>query len=108
MTVSAVIAELESLIAEHPVDEVFITLPRDKYGYLIEAIVHLCEEQGIIVRVHAEMFKLKIARWQVDELDGMPIMTIRSGPSDSWQLFAKRLIDICGSVLLLLALAPMF
>ena len=94
MTASGVIAELESLIAQEPVDEVFITLPRDKYGYLVEAIVHLCEEQGIIVRVQAEMFNLKIARWQVDELNGMPIVTIRSGPSDGWQLFAKRLIDI--------------
>jgi exopolysaccharide biosynthesis polyprenyl glycosylphosphotransferase len=108
MMASGVLAELESVIAREPVDEVFIALPRDKYGYLIEAIVHLCEEQGIIVRVQAEMFQLKIARWQVDELDGMPIMTIRSGPSDGWPLFAKRLIDICGSVLLLLALAPMF
>jgi exopolysaccharide biosynthesis polyprenyl glycosylphosphotransferase len=108
MTASGVLAELESVIAEEPVDEVFITLPRNKYGDLIEAIVHLCEEQGIIVRMQAEMFNLKIATWQIDELDGRPIVTIRSGPSDGWPLVAKRLIDICGSVVLLLALAPIF
>jgi exopolysaccharide biosynthesis polyprenyl glycosylphosphotransferase len=105
---SPVISELESLIAQEPVDEVFIALPRDKYRHLIETIVDLCEEQGIIVRIQAEMFKLKTARSQVDELNGMPIVTIRSGPADSWQLFVKRLLDIAGSAILLLLLIPVF
>jgi exopolysaccharide biosynthesis polyprenyl glycosylphosphotransferase len=107
MVTSPVIAELESVIAQEPVDEVFITLPREKYGRMIDAIVHLCEEQGIIVRVQTEPFDLKIARWQVDELGGVPIVTIRSGPPDSWQLLAKRFLDLCGSAVLLIALAPL-
>jgi len=101
-----VIAELEALVAREPVDEVFITLSREKHGHLLDAIVSLCEEQGIIVRVQSEPFELRIARWQVDELGGVPIVTIRSGPQDSWQLMAKRLIDIFGSAVLLIALAP--
>jgi len=101
-----VIAELEALVAREPVDEVFITLSREKHGHLLDAIVSLCEEQGIIVRVQSEPFELRIARWQVDELGGVPIVTIRSGPQDSWQLIAKRLIDIFGSAVLLIALAP--
>jgi exopolysaccharide biosynthesis polyprenyl glycosylphosphotransferase len=108
MVGSPVIAELESIIAREPVDEVFVTLPREKYGQLVDTIVRLCEEQGIIVRIQSDLFKLKIARWQVDELGGIPIVTIRSGPSDGWPLLAKRLIDICGSSLLLVALAPLF
>ena len=49
----SVISELKAVIDAEPVDEVVITLPRDKYGPLVENIVHLCEEQGIIVRVQA-------------------------------------------------------
>jgi exopolysaccharide biosynthesis polyprenyl glycosylphosphotransferase len=103
-----VISELEAVIAQEPVDEVFIALPREKYSHLIDTIVRLCEEQGIIVRLRTDMFKLKVARWQVDDLNGMPIVTIRSGPLDGWQLLAKRLLDICGSAGLLLAMAPIF
>jgi exopolysaccharide biosynthesis polyprenyl glycosylphosphotransferase len=106
MTASGVIAELESVLAQEPVDEVFITLPRDKYAYLIDLIVRHCEEQGIIVRLRTNMFQLKIARMQVDELDGMPLVTIRSGPSDGWQLIVKRLLDIFASSVLLVVLAP--
>jgi exopolysaccharide biosynthesis polyprenyl glycosylphosphotransferase len=108
MTTSGVIAELETLLAQEPVDEVFIALPTDKYAYLIDLIVRQCEEQGIIVRLRTDMFQLKIARMQVDELDGMPLVTIRSGPSDGWQLLVKRLLDIFASGILLGALAPMF
>jgi exopolysaccharide biosynthesis polyprenyl glycosylphosphotransferase len=108
MVGSPVISELEAVIAQEPIDEVFITLPREKYGHLIDTIVRLCEEQGIIVRLRTDMFKLKIARWQVDELDGMPIVTIRSGPLDGWQLLAKKLLDVFGSAGLLLAMAPIF
>jgi exopolysaccharide biosynthesis polyprenyl glycosylphosphotransferase len=101
-----VISELEAVIAQEPVDEVFIALPREKYGHLIDTIVRLCEEQGIIVRLRTDMFQLKVAHWQVDDLDGMPIVTIRSGPLDGWQLLAKRLLDICGSAGLIVAMAP--
>jgi exopolysaccharide biosynthesis polyprenyl glycosylphosphotransferase len=34
-------------------------------------------------------------------------VTIRSGPPDGWSLVAKRLIDICGSAVFLLAAAPL-
>ena len=107
LVISEVISELKDMLDAEPVDEVFISLPRDKYGSMIETIVQLCEEQGIIVRVQPEMFNLKIAKWQVDMLDGIPMVTIRSGPPDSWQLIAKRLIDICGSVVLLLGASPL-
>jgi exopolysaccharide biosynthesis polyprenyl glycosylphosphotransferase len=102
-----VISELKAMIDAEPVDEVFISLPRDKYGPMVEAIVELCEEQGIVVRVQAEMFNLKVAKLHVDMLDGVPMVTIRSGPQDGWQLLLKKLIDVCGSTILLLAATPL-
>jgi exopolysaccharide biosynthesis polyprenyl glycosylphosphotransferase len=108
MTKSSVIGELESVLAQEPVDEVFITLSRDKYGHLVETIARLCAEQGILVRIQTAPFELRSARWHVEELDGMPIVTIWSGPTDSWPLLAKRLMDMCGSAVLLLAMIPLF
>jgi exopolysaccharide biosynthesis polyprenyl glycosylphosphotransferase len=108
MAASQLISELEAAMDQQPVDEVFVALPREKYGPLIETIVGVCEEQGIIVRVQAALFDLKVGRWHSDELDGQPFMTIQSGPSNGWHLATKRLIDILGSAMLLLALAPIF
>jgi exopolysaccharide biosynthesis polyprenyl glycosylphosphotransferase len=105
---SSIVDQLNSVIAHHAVDEVLVALPIDKYRPLVETIVRHCEEQGIIVRVRTEMFNLQVARSYVDNLQGVPVLTIESGPSDSWQLIMKRVIDIVGSGALLLALAPLF
>ncbi|MEW6298915.1 MAG: sugar transferase [Thermodesulfobacteriota bacterium] len=106
--IAAALNELQALVTSAPIDEVFVALPLNDYREFIEAVVRLCEEQGIIVRVWAEMFNLRIARPHVDELDGVPVVTVRSGPQDDWHLIAKRAIDIVGSVLLLFLLAPLF
>jgi exopolysaccharide biosynthesis polyprenyl glycosylphosphotransferase len=103
-----VLEQLNSVIADQPVDEVLVALPMDKYGPLIEAIVRQCEEQGIIVRVRTEMSGLQIGRSYMDELHGVPVLTVQSGPVDGWQLIMKRIIDILGSAGLLLVLLPLF
>src|SRR5215831_14428392 len=94
---SSIVDQLNSVIAHHAVDEVLVALPIGKYSPLIETIVRHCEEQGIIVRVRTEMFNLQVARSYLDDLQGVPVMTIQSGPADSWALVMKRLIDIVGS-----------
>jgi exopolysaccharide biosynthesis polyprenyl glycosylphosphotransferase len=108
MPTSQLISQLEAMIDQQPVDEVFVALSGQKYGPLIETIVGVCEEQGIIVRVRTSPFDLKVARWHSDELAGQPFVTIQSGPSNGWQLGTKRLIDICVSAALLLGMAPIF
>src|SRR5262249_8160262 len=105
---SSIIDQLNSVIAHHPVDEVLVALPMNKYGSLVETIVRHCEEQGIVVRVRTETFNLQVARSYLDDLQGVPVMTIQSGPTDGWALVMKRLIDMAGSAVFLLALAPLF
>src|SRR5215475_12327759 len=108
MVESPVVYELQAVITRQPIDEVLVSLPIEKYGPLIEAIVRHCEEQGIIVRVRPGMSNLQVARSYVDELEGVPVVTVQSGPEDGWQFLAKRLIDIFGSAAFILLLAPIF
>jgi exopolysaccharide biosynthesis polyprenyl glycosylphosphotransferase len=105
---TSVVQQLDSVIARQPVDEVLLALPMNKYALLADALVRHCEEQGIVVRVRAEIFDLHIAKSYADDLQGIPVMTFQSGPIDNWQLLLKRCVDIVGSVALLIALAPLF
>jgi exopolysaccharide biosynthesis polyprenyl glycosylphosphotransferase len=108
MSESSILGELDSILTNQAVDEVLVALPINKYGDLVETIVRRCEEQGIVVRVRTEMFNLRLARSYTDDLEGVPVVTIQSGPQDSWQLIAKRLVDILASIALLLGLLPLF
>ncbi len=106
MDESHVVEQLNSILADQTVDEVLVALPMDKYGSLVEAIVHQCEEQGIIVRLRTEMSTLQVAHSYIDQLEGLAVLTIQSGPLDSWRLVVKRLIDIVVSAGVLIALSP--
>jgi exopolysaccharide biosynthesis polyprenyl glycosylphosphotransferase len=106
MNEAQIVEELNSVIADQAIDEVLVALPIDRYGSLVETIVRQCEVQGVIVRVQTGISNLRVGKAYMDELQGVPVMTIQSGPQDSWQLVAKRVIDILGSLALLLILAP--
>ncbi|RPJ59987.1 MAG: exopolysaccharide biosynthesis polyprenyl glycosylphosphotransferase [Acidobacteria bacterium] len=106
MNDTQVLANLSTIISHEPVDEVIVALPLRRRRALIEKIVEACEEQGIMVRVRTDLFDLRVARPQVDTIDGVPVVTIRSGPEEGWQLVLKRVIDFLGSAALLILLAP--
>jgi len=105
---TSVLGQFKIILSREAIDEVLLALPTNKYSSLTDMLVQLCEEQGIVVRVRTEMFNLRIAKSYVDDLQGIPVMTIQSGPVDGWQLVAKRAIDIISSSVLLLVLMPFF
>ncbi|MEB2283207.1 MAG: hypothetical protein B6D46_05555 [Polyangiaceae bacterium UTPRO1] len=102
-----VLNQLAMLLESQPIDEVFIGLPLDGSEPLIRPIVALCEEQGITIRVVAHLAALDWGKASIDTLGEQPVITISSGPPDSVQLIAKRLIDLVGAVIGLIVLAPL-
>jgi lipopolysaccharide/colanic/teichoic acid biosynthesis glycosyltransferase len=99
---------ISRVIASHPIDEVFVVLRLDVAQPLVRAIVALCEEQGITVRLLSGLVDLMLAKAQLDELDGRPVITIFTGPPDSADLVIKRAIDVGVSLVALALLAPLF
>ena len=105
--VSPVLARISELVEHQPIDEVFVSLPLDSAQPLIRAIVGLCEQQGITIRMITSIVDLFLARAQIDEIDGRPVITIFTGPPDSIMLLAKRALDVTVSLLALVVLAPL-
>jgi exopolysaccharide biosynthesis polyprenyl glycosylphosphotransferase len=98
--------QLAMLLESRPIDEVFLGLPLDGSEPLIRPIISLCEEQGITVRVVAHLAALDWGKASIDTLGEQPVITISSGPPDSLRLVAKRLIDLTGATIGLVALSP--
>jgi hypothetical protein len=108
MSESPILDQLSTVIADEPVDEVLIALPIHKYGPLVDTIVRTVKSKGLSCAFEPKCSIRGVARYYTDELEGIPVVTIQSGPEDGWQLIAKRVIDILGSAGLLLVLAPVF
>jgi exopolysaccharide biosynthesis polyprenyl glycosylphosphotransferase len=102
------VSTLADVIAQQPIDEVFVALPLDTAQSLIRAVIALCEEQGITVRILSSINDPLLGRAHVDELDGRPVITVLTGPPDSLSLLAKRLLDVFVSLAGLILLTPVF
>ncbi len=97
--------DIEKALHEHPIDNVIIALSRRDYGE-VENIIYHCEEEGVELWLTAGLFNIKIARFDTDELFGLPIIVFRTGPSFSWQLFAKNVFDKVIAVVLSILSIP--
>jgi exopolysaccharide biosynthesis polyprenyl glycosylphosphotransferase len=87
------------------VDEIVFAVTRKKLDEM-KQIFLLCEELGIRARVAMNFFDNRLARIEVEELEGIPFLTFTTTPSNETQLAAKRALDVCISLVILALSAP--
>jgi exopolysaccharide biosynthesis polyprenyl glycosylphosphotransferase len=87
------------------VDEIVFAVTRKKLDEM-KQIFLLCEELGIRARVAMNFFDNRLARIEVEELEGIPFLTFTTTPSNETQLAAKRMLDVCISLVILALSAP--
>ena len=88
-----------------PIDEIVFAVTRKKLDEM-KQIFLMCEELGIRTRVAMNFFPNRVARVELEELEGIPFLTFTTTPSNETQLALKRLLDVAVSMLLLLLALP--
>jgi exopolysaccharide biosynthesis polyprenyl glycosylphosphotransferase len=96
-------------ILEHghaePIDEIVFAVTRKKLDEM-KQIFLMCEELGIRTRVAMNFFQNRVARLEVEEIEGIPFLTFTTTPSDETELAFKRALDVAVSMLILVLTAP--
>ena len=93
--------DLMAYATHEVVDEVFINLPSEKYD--IGEFVSKFETMGIDVTVNLNAFDLNFAgNKRIREVAGLNVVTFSTNFYKPSQVTAKRVIDICGSLVGLL------
>jgi exopolysaccharide biosynthesis polyprenyl glycosylphosphotransferase len=98
--------DMEQLLHEEVVDEVAICLPLSMWDKM-NALAHLCEEEGKIVRVPVDILDRAFAAGRVEELDGVPVYSIISGPDRVAAFVVKRVVDLLVAAAALFVLSPL-
>ena len=96
---------LERSETSEPIDEIVFAVTRKKLDEM-KQIFLMCEELGIRTRVAMNIFNNRVARLEVEELEGVPFLTFTTTPSNETQLAMKRMLDVGISMLLLLLALP--
>jgi exopolysaccharide biosynthesis polyprenyl glycosylphosphotransferase len=97
--------QIERILHEDVVDEVAICLPFSQWDR-VNAIAHLCEEEGKIVRVPVDVLDRAFAAGRVEELDGTPVYSMITGPDRVAALVVKRVLDVVVAGLAMIAGSP--
>jgi len=87
------------------IDEIVFAVTRRKVESA-RSIFLMCEELGIRTRVAMNFFPNRLARVELEELDGIPFVTFTTTPSNESQLLVKRILDVGVSLLILGLSAP--
>src|SRR3954447_13689974 len=88
-----------------PVDEIVFAVTRKKLDEM-KQIFLFCEELGVRARVAMNFFQNRVARIELEELEGIPFLTFTTTPSNETQLAFKRVLDVAISSILLVMSAP--
>ena len=98
--------DLESALASHVVDEVGIALPPESWG-LVQGIAGVALEGGKIVRIPMRDGSFTLPGGRLDDVEGLPVLSIVRGPERFAALAVKRLLDVAGAAVGLVLLSPL-
>ncbi|MBC8647385.1 MAG: sugar transferase, partial [Thermoanaerobaculia bacterium] len=99
------ITDLEPTLMREVVDELIFVIEKGKLGEYEEALL-VAERHGVRAHVSLDIFPHVLARPVLEELDGIPLLSFTTTPSNPMQLVVKRAIDLTLSLSLFLLTLP--
>ncbi len=96
--------DIPRIVESNVVDDVIFAVHRRDLDRLEDLFLSL-QEQGIRTRLALDLFPHTRAQVQLEDLDGMPLLSFATAPTSHFQLLAKRAVDVAlASLLLVLGL----
>ncbi|MBK9748482.1 MAG: sugar transferase [Chloroflexi bacterium] len=85
---------LASVLREHHVDHVVITLAWTHHDQILK-MIRICQQRGVEVSVVPEVFQLNLKQVQVENLDGIPLLRVNGHvPLKGSNRLIKRAMDL--------------
>src|SRR5262249_42974071 len=98
--------EVRSLLERGGVDELILVIDRESLDECTEIFV-LCEELGVTARVVLNFFPHSIARMELHEFDGFPLLSFSTTPTNEALMFVRRILDMVLAVVILAIFGPL-
>jgi len=98
-------ADLTEVIEKQRIDRVIIAFSRSSHEELLESI-RACRDAGVAIDVVPRLFEFLDGVRALDQVGGLPLLSIGAPVLTSASVAAKRVLDVIGSFLLILLFAP--
>ena len=94
------IDEVEQVIAERQIDSLYVALPLEEHEK-IRSLIGFASREGLDIKVAWDYLTHVALRAGVEDLDGIPVISLAETPIQGWNWVQKRTMDICVSAALL-------
>ena len=98
--------DLTAIIDAHQVDEVIIALPEASHEEIL-TLISRCSREKVSIKVFPDVFQIMASGISVDDLDGLPLLTVRDIALRGWRVTLKRGVDLVISSLILIVASPL-
>lgn len=100
------IDNLSRILKTHQVDEVIVALPW-QYHERISRVIAEAGRAGVRVRVVPDLLQLSLNRVHMDQVAGIPLLSVREITLTGWNRVLKRGVDVLVAGMGLILLAPL-
>lgn len=101
------VIHIPKILHNEVVDELIFAVSRKRLEELEEIFLH-CEEEGVRTRVAVNFFPHMIAKVQLEDLHGIPLLTFTTTPHSEALMAVKRVLDVSLASLALILTTPIF
>jgi Undecaprenyl-phosphate glucose phosphotransferase len=92
--------------AQH-VDQVYVALPLEEHAKLV-SLIKATNQECVDLKVVPDLVQYATIKASLEDLDGIPIISLNEVPLSGWSSMVKRVMDALVSTALLVALSPIF
>jgi exopolysaccharide biosynthesis polyprenyl glycosylphosphotransferase len=100
------VEDLPELIEKYDIDEVIIAMPEKGHRETVRVISY-CERGRVSIKIFPDVFQFVTSQASIDELGGLPLLSVRDYALRGYLLIFKRLMDVLGSGIGLVLLSPL-
>jgi Undecaprenyl-phosphate glucose phosphotransferase len=97
--------DLPQLIDRHQIDEVIIALPEAAHAEILD-LISKCSKAELSIKVFPDVFQIIANQVSIDDLGGLPLLSIRDVRLRGWRVTVKRLMDVTLGAAGLVVLSP--
>lgn len=97
--------DLPELITRYHIDEVIIAMPEEGHRATVDVVAY-CQRGRVSIKIFPDVFQFITSQASIDDLGGLPLLSVRDFAMRGYLLALKRLMDVLGSAAGLIVLSP--
>jgi exopolysaccharide biosynthesis polyprenyl glycosylphosphotransferase len=98
--------DLPALIEDEAIDEVIIAMPEKGHRETLRVISY-CERGRVTIKIFPDLFQYITSQAGIDDLGGLPLLSVRDYALRGYMLAFKRIMDFAGAAVGLVLFAPL-